>query len=460
MNGLLVALAGYLAVQVAISIWAARRISTEADFLVAGRSLGYPLLIFTVFASWFGAESVIASAARSHSHGFALTSAEPFAYGICLMLLGVVFAAPLWRRGLTTFGDLFRERYSRGVELLAALIMVPSSIFWAAAQLRGFGQVLTTVITISTTTAIAAAAVFCIVYTIFGGLLGDAITDLVQGIVIIIGLAALAVVVVQRWGGLDQVAMVIGSTRVSLLGSEPLPTLALIEEWAIPVIGSVVAVEMVSRVIAARSPAVARSGTVLGGLLYIVVGMIPVFIGLASFGLVGGLPDDERYLPALAQAVLPVALYVMFAGALISAILSTVNTILLVSAGLISHNVLAPRLGIDTDVGKLRLVRGGIVVLGLIALLLAIGAQGIGDLVEAASAWGSAGIVVVTTFGLFGTRGGPRTAAATLLGGLAVYLAGAWGGAPYPFITSLAVSLAIYLTGMLLERPAPQVSKA
>src|SRR5690606_5530717 len=125
------------------------------------------------------------------------------------------------------------------------------------------------------------------------------------------------------------------------------------------------------------------------------VGVIPLFLGLAAGGLVGALDDPEQFLPALATEVLPVGLYVIFAGALISAILSTVDTILLVAAGLASHNVLAPVLGIASERWRLLLTRAGVPVLGAVALSVALRADGVAELVEEASAFGSAGVLVV-----------------------------------------------------------------
>lgn len=456
MSWLLAAILGYLALQVGIGVWVARRIHSESDFLLAGRSLGYPLLVFSVFATWFGAESVLASSARVHRTGFALTEAEPIAYGLCLVLAGLVFAVPLWRRRLTTFADFFRERYSPAVERTAALIMIPSSLLWAGAQLRGFAHVLGTVTPFDSTVLLVAAAVFCVVYTTFGGLLADAITDLVQGVVIVIGLAALAFAVVLRRGGLGATVATIAPERVNVLEhAGGLGPLALLEEWAIPVVGSVVAVELVSRMIAARSASVARTGTAIAGLCYIAVGLLPVFIGLGSLGLAPGLDEAEEFLPALARVLLPDAVFVLFAGAIISAILSTVNTILLTSAGLVSHNLVAPLAGITNDRTKLVLARAGVAVFGVVALVLALTGAGIGALVEQASAFGSAGVVVVTAFGLFSGWGGPRTALVTLLGGLAIYLWGAWAGWPYPFLASLAAALLLYGGGAAAFRLAP-----
>ena len=107
MNWVLAALGGYLGLQVAIGAWLAPRIKSESDYLIAGRKLGYPLTIFSLFATWFGAESCISSAGRVYEEGFSLTSAEPFAYGITHVL-----TTSLQRTGLTAApARVIRSRY-------------------------------------------------------------------------------------------------------------------------------------------------------------------------------------------------------------------------------------------------------------------------------------------------------------------------------------------------------------
>ncbi len=456
MNWLLLALLGYLAVQFAIGAWVAPRIHTEDDYFVGGRRLGYPLTIFSIFATWFGAESCIASAGRAYREGFSLTTAEPFAYGLTLVAMGLFFAVPLWRRKLTTLADLFRDRYGVGVERLAAVMLIPSGILWAAAQLRGFGHVLTTVSDLPLDTAILTAAAFCIGYTMLGGLLADAITDLVQGVMILIGLGMLVVVVIAQLGGPAGAIASIDRSRIGLVGADVTPTaMGMLEEWLIPIAGSLVAVELVSRVIAARSPQVARNGALIAGGLYMAVGILPLFLGLAAGALVPQLADAEQFLPALALETLPSAAYVIFAGALLSAILSTVDTILLTGSGLATHNLIAPVLRITDERSRLRLARAGVVVLGVVASGLALRATDVAALVEEASSFGSAGALVVVSFALFTRVGGPRAATAAMLGGLVTYVAGSVSGWSYPFSLSLVASVGCYLTGAVLDAPRP-----
>lgn len=453
MNWVLAALGGYLGLQVAIGAWLAPRIRSESDYLIAGRRLGYPLTIFSLFATWFGAESCISSAGRVYEEGFSLTSAEPFAYGLTLMLTGVIFAVPMWRMKLTTMADFFRIRFDGRVEKLAAVMLIPTGVLWAAAQLRGFGQVLTTVTNLEIGTAVAVAAAFCVAYTVLGGLMADAVTDLVQGSVLIFGLFLLLAVVMADQGGIGATFASIDTARVSLVAPGVTPTFfGMLEEYAIPIAGSVVAVELLSRVIAARSPEVARNGAVLAGGLYVVIGLVPVLLGLVAARLVPNLTDAEQFLPVLALQMLPTAGYIIFMGALISAILSTVDTILLVAGGLLAHNIVGPALKVADDRTKLRLARGGVVLFGAIALYLALGGRGVAELVQESSSFGTAGTLVVVSFGLFTKYGGPRAAALTLLGALGVYAGASAMELPYPFITSLASAVVFYVVGGFRER--------
>ena len=449
----LAAIAIYMVLQFGIGVWVSRRIHTESDYILAGRKLGYGLTTFSIFATWFGAETVMGSAGRAYRDGVSFGSAEPFGYGLCLVIMGLVFAAPLWRRKLTTLADLYRQRYSVSAERLAAVILIPSSILWAAAQIRAFGYVIATSSDgIDAQLAIAIAAGFTILYAAFGGMLVDAITDVIQGVIVVAGIVALAVVVIPMAGGVTEVAAAVSdTTRVHAL-PEGESLLALVERWAIPVGGSVIATELVGRILAARSATVARRSSYLAASLYIGVGIVPVTLGLLGPGLMPGLEDPEQLLPQLARDVLPLTLYAIFAGALISAILSTVDSTLLIASALLSHNVIVPLLRTDDERLKVRLARGGVVVFGVIAYMLAIGAEGVFALVEQASAFGSAGALVTVTFGLFTSWGGSRAAIATLLTGMLSYGGATLAGAETPFLISLGLSLLAYVTVAWLER--------
>lgn len=456
MSPLLLGIAGYILLQLLIGVLVSRRIKNESDYLLAGRRFGIGLGTFTIFATWFGAETCIGAAGSIYSEGLSGGAADPFGYATCLLLMGAVFAVPLWRRGLTTFADLFRQRYSRGVERLVVLLIVPGSVMWAAAQIRAFGQVISASSNFEVEFAITLAAVVVVVYTIYGGLMADAITDLVQGIALVIGLVILFAVVVGALGGIEPAAARIPAERVHLFGGPEASTLAVIERWAIPICGSVLSQELVARVLGSSSPQVARRASLLGGGFYLAIGMIPVFLGLIGAQLIPNLVEPEQLLAQLAQQYLPTYLYIAFAGALVSAVLSTVDSALLAAAALTSHNLVIPLMPNLGETAKVRTARAGVLVFGLLAYYLALHAEGVYALVEEASAFGSAGVFIVSLFALFTRFGDSRSAMTALVTGLLSWTLGAYVLAfPYPYLTSLGASYLAYV-GVALIAPRVQ----
>lgn len=442
----------YIALQFAIGIWVSRRIRDEKDYILGGRQLGITLASFSVFATWFGAETVIGSAGRVYQDGLSGAQGEPFAYAVGIIIMGLFFAVPLWRRGIVTFGDFFRERYSPRVERLTVVLLVPGSVLWAAAQIRGFGQVMSATSSLDLNLAMTIAAAVVIAYTVFGGLLADVYTDFVQGIAIVAGLLAIFLAVVLQTGSPARLLANVESFRWQPIAPNQ-SVLEFVEQWAIPICGSMVAVELISRILACRSPEVARRATPLGGCFYLGVALIPIYLGFIGPGLVPVLDEPEQLSMELARTYLPPVLYIMFAGALISAILSTVDSALLAAASLISHNIYLRVRPQISEEHKVRAARTGVAVLGTLAYVLALRSSGISDLVETASAFASAGIFVTLVFGLFTGFGGTASALSAISAGAAVWAAGKFvTHMSTPYLAGLIAAAAAYVLVALVER--------
>ncbi len=444
MNVMLAGVVVYVLVQLAIGFVLSRRIKSEDDYLLAGRSLGPGLATFSFFATWFGAETCINSAGQVYADGLSGGAAEPFGYGLCVLFLGIVFAARLWRRGITTVADYFRDRYSPGVEKIVIFITVPSSIFWAAAQIRAFGQILDHLSGLGVNLAMVTATLVVIAYTVTGGLKADVVTDLIQGIVIIVGLLLLVWMVGDHLGGFRPAFATVPVARLNPFGGS-MPVLERIETWAVPICGSVAAQELIARVLACRSPVVARRSAIGGGVLYLLVGMLPVGLGLLGLKLLPGLEDSEQFLPELARQHLPPLLYIVFAGALVSAILSTVDSTLLAGAGVLAHNLIIPARPGMTSRGKVLTNRLGVVGCGLTALGIALSSESIRSLIELASAIGGGGIFVRFAVGQFTRTGGRASAYAALITSVLTWMLMSWVvESNWPYTASLLVAAIAY----------------
>ncbi|MDM7462546.1 MAG: sodium:solute symporter, partial [Tepidimonas taiwanensis] len=124
----------YLVISIGIGLVAATRVHNARDYIVAGRNLPMYIVLAMVFATWFGAETVLGISATFLDEGFRGLISEPLGASLCLVLFGLLLARPLYRMNLLTLGDLFRVRYNRSTELVLSLCNVASYLGWVPAQ--------------------------------------------------------------------------------------------------------------------------------------------------------------------------------------------------------------------------------------------------------------------------------------------------------------------------------------
>ena len=138
---LLTLVIAYLLVTIAIGLVAAKRVKNTADFAIAGRHLPLAMIVTTTFATWFGSETVLGIPAKFVNSGLNGVVEDPFGAGSCLILVGLFFAAKLYRMTLLTISDYFRERYGRSVEVICSVIIMVSYLGWVSAQVTALGLV-------------------------------------------------------------------------------------------------------------------------------------------------------------------------------------------------------------------------------------------------------------------------------------------------------------------------------
>ncbi|MBP7641441.1 MAG: sodium:solute symporter, partial [Thauera sp.] len=131
----------YLVVSIGIGLYAATRVHNARDYITAGRNLPMIVVLAMVFATWFGAETVLGISATFIEEGFRGLISDPLGASVCLVLFGLVFARPLYRLNLLTLGDFFRMRYNRTTELVLSICIVLSYLGWVAAQVTALGLV-------------------------------------------------------------------------------------------------------------------------------------------------------------------------------------------------------------------------------------------------------------------------------------------------------------------------------
>ncbi|MBI3100421.1 MAG: sodium:solute symporter family protein [Burkholderiales bacterium] len=425
----------YLLASIAIGLYAATRVHNTADYAVAGRSLPLAVVIATTFATWFGSETVLGVSARFIDSGLGGVVEDPFGASMCLVLVGLFFAYRLYQKNLITLGDYYRLRFGRTVEVLCSIIIMVSYLGWVAAQVTALGLVfnMLTQGALTVTWGMLIGTVIVLVYTLYGGMWSVALTDFVQMIVIAVGLLAIAWFAADLAGGAGKVIHYAASEGKFRF----FPQDGGFKEWTFFIaaaitmmLGSIPQQDVFQRVMSSRNAATARTGPVIGGLLYLLFAFIPMFIVTSSMLVMPEaaqalLKDDpQKVLPTLVMERMPLALQIAFFGALLSAIMSTASATLLAPSTTFVENILRNLRPGMSDATTLKAMRVSVLVFTACVLAYAITMQGtsIYELVSGAYQVPLVGAFIPLVFGLYWKRATTQGALLAVVSGLGVWL--------------------------------------
>jgi len=451
----------YLVVSVGIGLYAARRVHSARDYIVAGRHLPFHFVVAMVFATWFGAETVLGISATFLDEGFRGLISDPLGASLCLVLFGLIFARPLYKMNLLTLGDFFRIRYNRRTELILSLCIVLSYLGWVGAQMAALGLVFNVVsgdlIPVSYGILIGAAVV--LVYTLFGGMWSVALTTFVQMIVIILGLLYVTWIAGDMAGGFATVI-----DRAAAEGKfewlpklDALDMLAWIAALVTMMLGSIPQQDVFQRVNSAKSERIAVWGTTLGGISYFFFAAVPLFLAYSATlidpAMVAKLKavDTQLILPNLVLNHMSPVAQVIFFGALLSVIMSTASGTLLAPSVTFSENVLRGFFKSMSDTQLLLATRITVAVFTVLVTIYALSSNAsIHGMVENAYRITLAGAFVPLAAGLFWKRANNLGAMLAIVLGLSTWLLLEAVGPAEAVVEPHLIGLCASAIGMLL----------
>ena len=451
---LLTFIAVYLVISIGIGLYAAKRVKNTADYAVAGRSMPLAVVIAMTFATWFGSETVLGVSARFVQGGLGSVVEDPVGASMCLILVGLFFAYKLYQKNLITIGDYYRQRYGKVIEITCSIIIMVSYLGWVAAQITALGLVfnLLTQGQISTSAGMVLGTAIVLVYTLYGGMWSVAMTDFIQMIVIALGLIAIAWFASDLAGGAGKV-MALAQEKGSL---KLFPT-GGIGDW-IPFIaaavtmmlGSIPQQDVFARVMSSKNAKTAVRGPVIGGILYFLFALVPMFVVMAAVLIMPEttnalLKDDpQKVLPTLVMEKMPLLLQIAFFGALLSAIMSTASATLLAPSTTFVENILRNIKPSMSDAATLKAMRWSVLVFTGLVLTYALSMQGtsIYDLVSGAYQITLVGAFVPLVFGLYWKRATTQGAVLSIVLGVGTWLA-------FLSISSLAELFPAQLAGLI-----------
>lgn len=458
----------YLLVSVGIGLLAATRVHNAKDFAIAGRSLPFPVVMATVFATWFGAESIFGISSTFLQEGLGGIVADPFGSAICLVLAGVLFSRYLYKLNIMTLGDFYRMRYNRTVEVLTTVCIVVSYLGWVAAQTKALGLIFSVVSNgaISEALGMCLGTALVLTYTIFGGMLSVAILDFVQMIVMIGGLLFIAFVVAGKVEGgagavIDHAAL--ADKFKFFPEADPWLWLSFIGSAVTMMFGSIPQQDVFQRITSAKTANIALWGSVAGASLYFVFTFVPMFIAYGATmidpDLFGGMVGEnaQAIIPLLVTQHTPLLAQVFFYGAVLSAIMSTSSATLLAPSVTFSENILRGFRPDMTDRQFLAVMRGVLFVFALLVLAFALNSTStIFQMVEGAYKVTLAGAFAPLVGGMLWRRATTQGALFSIFGGIVSWLLVEFLIGEKSLIPPQLIGLFVSVTGMIAGSLLPQ----
>ncbi len=392
-----------LSLPVVVGALTARRIRSQSEFLLGGRTMGRLVVALSAVSSGRSSWLVLGVSGMAYAMGVGAVWAL-VGYTVVEMLQFVVVGRRLRtaseRSGALTVLDALDARTgSRGpaVRLVGALIIGLFLTAYVAAQFSGGARALSAALDLPLPAALGISAALVLVYMVLGGFVAVAYNDVVRAVIMIVGLVVFPAVALVHIGGLDPLLTTLQALDPTLVDPWSLGAGAIVGFLAIG-LGSPGQPHIVVRYMSIGDPRELRAAAVIGTFWNVVMGWGALFIGLlgrAAIPSAEALPDGdaEMIVLALASGSVGPVMVGLLVGGIFAAILSTADSQLLVVASTAVRDVYEQvfhRGEVLSERRKLALSRAVVVAAGLAAIVLALLAK---DLVFwlVLFAWGGLG---------------------------------------------------------------------
>jgi SSS family transporter len=356
----------YLGVILGVSIWGYLHPKTEEEFLAAGRSIG----------PWVG--GAVLAATQISAGTFVGTLGRHYLTGVSWIwiwfgvwsgwVISAIFVAPKLRRfGALTVADYIGKRFaSEAARTLAAALIIITYTILLTAQFQAIGEIASAIFGIAPIVAMVALLASTGFYTALGGVRSSSYIDFVQTLIMVLALLLAVPIVLSHTGGLTALGEYVGSIEPRVTGWW-FTWRDLVAFGAAFGLSIAAAPYEMTRYYSMRDVSTVRYAIGIALAAQVLIGSSVMILGIGMRGIFPYLPSADQASSILASTVMPPLLGSLFLVAMMSAIMSTVNSILLVTGGAFSHD-LYKRL-VNQRASQNRLVcvnRLSIVVLGLV----------------------------------------------------------------------------------------------
>lgn len=266
------------------------KIKNSADYMVAGRRMGLFMVAFSLSANNVGGGSTTGLAAKAF--GTWGMSAVWYVLAAAIAMIPLAFFAPKIRKTLAvTIPEVIQRRFGKVPSTFSAVLNIVALFCLTSSQIAASGSVISTLTGIPTNICLLLAGLVVILYTTLGGMIADQISDMVQFVIILAGLAIATPFVLNGAGGWEAVSAMLPPVQLDFTKIGWVVIIGYIFNYFCTFLSGP---EMVSRFETAKDEKTARGASLLSAVLMAAMSIFPTLLGLAALAL-------QKNIPALAE---------------------------------------------------------------------------------------------------------------------------------------------------------------
>lgn len=396
----------YLALMIAIGLYASRRQSSVEEFFVAGGKLGTFSIACLWLASWVGGATIVGGTAKTYQYGI-----SGGWYITCMavgcVLFGLLFAARVKRSGnehqLLTYPDFIETRYDSRTRIVATVTTIIAYVGFSAGQLAAAGAILSNLLAWDYSSSLLLASSIIVAYTATGGYLAVAYTDYVQFTLLFVGIVIVGIPIAILHGGTPGAFanhLPVGHFSPTNWGVATMLALGV----SLPM-SFFVGMDNFTRSFAARDEVSAKRGTLLAALFLVPLAVGTVWLGLTAALLYPGVEDSGDILSRLVMDIFPVGLKGLMLVGILAALMSTADICILTAAANGSRDIYQRYLNPDVEAKKLfRISMLLAAAVGTASALMAWRMQDVVSILLVAFTINAAGLFIPTIAMVFGRK--------------------------------------------------------
>jgi SSS family solute:Na+ symporter len=388
----------YLALMIAIGLYAGRKQDTVEDFFVAGGRVGTFSIACLWLASWVGGATIVGGTAKAYQVGI-----SGGWYIVCMaigcLLFGLFFAARVKRWGnerqLLTYPDLVESSYDARTRIVATITTIVAYTGFAAGQLAAAGAILSTLLGWDYPSSLLLASAIIVIYTASGGFLAITYTDWVQFALLFIGVVVVGIPIAIANGGTWE------ALTTQLPAGHFSPT-----GWGIPTMLALgvsiplsffVGMDSYTRMFAARNERVAKRGTLLATLFLLPLAVGTVWLGMTATLLHPGIENSNNVLSTFVTETFPVGLKGLMLVGILAALMSTADICILTASANGSRDIYQRFINPDVAPDRMFHISIGLAaIVGVASTLMAWQMQDVVSILLVAFTINSAGLFIPT----------------------------------------------------------------